>query len=115
MAKTTKTNAKATKKVNAKKERKPLPELKGDTAEQMKSIQAHAAHLMAEVDKSSVPVVHLRRFFSDLGREFRARMTARAGDPIARKRARIALRLEKLRQELAELEEKDSSKKAKVA
>jgi hypothetical protein len=89
-----------------KKERKQLPALKDAAAEQMKAVEAAGSNLLATINKSeAIPVSHLRRYFTDLAKVFRDRMTERRGDPVARKKAALQERLAKIQAQLAGLDE----------
>lgn len=92
-------------KPKAKRERKALEPLKDAAAEQMKAIEASGSQLLATVNQNTaIPVPHLRRYFSDLGRVFRAKMKERHGDPVARKKANLQAKLAKIQEQLGLLD-----------
>ena len=85
--------------------RKALAPLKKEQAETMKLVEAAGVNLLETVSKcEGIPIPHLRRYFSDLGSVFRARMIERRGDPVARKKSRLQERLAKIQAQLGELD-----------
>ncbi len=104
-ASTTAASAAPPKAKETPKERKPLAPLKDAAGEQMKSVEAAGSALLGAINKCpAIPVVHLRRYFSDLGGVFRTKMEERRGDPASRKKAQLQERLAKIQEQLGELD-----------